>query len=132
MADATLTEEVLPRADVRIRSGRPMTLRVNLQTGAGGPLPAAGVTSARAEVRAEIDGDTVWHTFSTEDGTVAITDGIATLSATSEETTEWGNLWPGSAPETIMWWDLEITDDDDVPWQMTAPSLFIVAHQVTR
>jgi hypothetical protein len=131
MAD-TYAEQKLPRADVRIYAGRPIELRVNLQTGAGGPLPAAGVTSARAQVRQNTDDATVWHTFSTEDATVVIADGVATLLATSEETTEWGNLWPGSAPETIMWWDLEITDEDAEAWQMTAPSLFVVVHQVTR
>jgi hypothetical protein len=31
-----------------------------------------------------------------------------------------------------MWWDLEITDDDGESWQMTAPGLLTVVHQVTR
>lgn len=130
--NATLVEDALPRLDVRIRSGRPMTLRVNLAQGDGSPLPAAAVTAARAQVRVETDDPTVWHTFSTEDSTVALVDGIATLLATSDETTEWANLWPGTAPETVMWWDLEITDEDGETWQMTDPGQFIVVHQVTR
>jgi hypothetical protein len=111
-----------------------MGLRVNLADGDGGALPAAAVVSARAQVRREVDDPTVWHTFDTEADPVSITvsDGYVTLVATSDETTEWANLWPGVAPETYMWWDLEITDDDGESWQMTAPGLLTVVHQVTR
>lgn len=130
--NTTLVDQPLPRVDVRVRAGRPMALKVGLADGNGDPLPAGSVASARAQVRATVDDPTVWHTFSTEDSTIGVVDGFATLSATSDETTDWANLWPGSAPETIMWWDLEITDEDGVPWQMTDPGQLIVVHQVTR
>ncbi len=130
--NTTLVDQPLPRLDVRVRSGRPMELRIGLADGNGDPLAAGAVTSARAEVRSTIDDPTVWHTFSTADNTIGVVDGFATLLATSDETTEWANLWPGSAPETIMWWDLEITDEDGETWQMTDPGQLIVVHQVTR
>jgi hypothetical protein len=127
-------DQALPRIDVRIFAGRPMGLRVNLADGDGDALPGAAVVSARAQVRREIDDPTVWHTFDSEADPVSVTisDGYVTLVATSDETSEWAELWPGTAPETFMWWDLEITDEDGEDWQMTAPGLFVLAHQVTR
>lgn len=127
-------DQALPRIDVRVFAGRPMGLRINLTDGDGGALPGAAVVSARAQVRRDIDDPTVWHTFDSAADPVSITiaDGYVTLVATSDETTEWANLWPGVAPETYMWWDLEITDDDGEDWQMTAPGLLTVVHQVTR
>jgi hypothetical protein len=133
MATTTVSQD-LPRLDIRVYAGRPMELRVNLATGAGGPLPAGDVVSARAHVRQQIDSPGVLHSFDSEGDPVTIvaSDGYVTLTATSEETTEWANLWPGSAPETLAWWDLEITDEDGEPWQMTAPGLFTLVHQVTH
>lgn len=130
----TETSQDLPRHDVRIFAGRPMELRVPLLNGSGTALDAGTVTSARAQARQTVDDPSVLVTFDSEadPATIAITDGWATLTATSEETTEWANLWPGAAPETLAWWDLEITDEDGEPWQMNAPGLFVVVHQVTR
>lgn len=130
----TEVAQVLPRLDVKIYAGRAMTLRVALADGAGAPLDSGTVVSARAQVRQEVDSPSVLVEFSTEADppTIAITDGEAELTATSAETDGWGLLWPGKAPETYGWWDLEITDDDGESWQMTAPSLFTVVHQVTR
>jgi hypothetical protein len=130
----TTVRQSLPRLDVLIYAGRKMDLRVNLATGDGGPLPASSVVSARAHLRPPIDSPAVLHSFDTEADPVSIvaSDGYVTLTATSDETTEWANLWPGVAPETFAWWDLEITDEDDVAWQMTAPGLFTLVHQVTR
>jgi len=134
---ASLTTEVsqeLPRIDVRTYAGRPLSLRVNLADGAGAPLGAASITSARAQVRQNIDDPSTLHTFDSDGDpiTVTISEGYVTLVATSDETTEWANLWPGAAPETYAWWDLEITDEDGADWQMTAPGLFTLVHQVTR
>jgi hypothetical protein len=132
----TTTEvgQLLPRIDARVYAGRPMALRVNLVDGAGAPLSAASIVSARAQVRQSIDDPSTLHTFDSaaDPVSIVISTGYVTLSATSDETTEWANLWPGSAPETFTWWDLEITDDDGEDWQMTAPGLLTLVHQVTR
>jgi hypothetical protein len=130
----TEVSQELPRIDVRVYAGRPMELRVNLADAAGGALPAATIASARAQVRQSTDDPSALHTFDSEADPASITihDGYVLLTATSDETTEWASLWPGSAPETFTWWDLEITDEDAVSWQMTAPGLFTLIHQVTR
>lgn len=127
-------KQLLPRVDVEIHAGRPMVLRVSLLNGAGAPLDAGSVASARVQVRQDVDNPSVLVEFSTEADppTIAITTGQAEITATSDETSGWATLWPGRAPATTVWWDLEVTDDDGESWQMTDASLFTVVHQVTR
>ncbi len=134
-ASATVrAAQALPRIDVLCYAGRPFTLTVPLLQGDGSPMPAAAVASARAHVRASVDSDQVLHSFDTADDPIdaVVSDGQIVLTATSLVTTSWGDLWPGRAPVTVAWWDLEITDDQGEPWQITEPGTFAVVHQVTR
>jgi hypothetical protein len=124
----------LPRFDVRCYAGRPLTIRVPVLDGNGDLVEVGVITSARAQVRAGIDSDQVLHTFGIDDDPpdLAIVDGWLVLTATSAVTTSWALLWPGRAPATTAWWDIEVTDVEDEPWQISEPGEFVVVHQVTR
>lgn len=126
--------QTLPRYDVRCIAGRPLELTVPVLQGGGSPMPAAQIDAARAHVRLAVDDPTVLHGFGSDDepADIAISDGQLVLTATSETTSLWGQLWPGVAPETVAWWDVEITDGDGETWQITEPGQFVVVHQVTR
>jgi len=126
--------QALPRFDVTCYAGRPFSVSISTVQGDGSPLPAAAVASARAHIRPQIDSDQVLHSFDTADDPVdaVVTDGFLTFTATSEVTTGWGELFPGRAPASVCWWDIEITDADGEPWQMSEAGTFTVVHQVTR
>ncbi len=126
--------QALPRFDVTCYAGRPLTIVVPLLQADGSDMPESTVDSARAHVRATVDDDQILHSFDSADDPVdaVIADGQVTFTATSEVTTSWGQMFPGRAPASVCWWDIEITDSDDVVWQMSEPGLFTVVHQVTR
>lgn len=126
--------QALPRFDVTCYAGRPFSVTISTVQGDGSPLPAGAVTSARAQIRPTVDSDQVLHSFDTADDPVdaVVADGELTFTATSEVTTSWGEVFPGRAPASVCWWDIEITDADDVVWQMSEPGTFTVIHQVTR
>lgn len=126
--------QTLPRFDVRCYAGRPLTITIPVLDGNGDPLAASSIESARAQVRPTIDSDQVLHSFGVDDDPpdLAVTDGLLTLTATSATTSLWAQLWPGRAPATTAWWDVELTDTDGEPWQISEAGLFVVVHQVTR
>jgi hypothetical protein len=126
--------QALPQFNVRCYAGRPLTITIPLEQGDGTDMPASAITRARAQVRDGIDSNQVLHSFDTDDDPIdaVVTDGQITFTATSLVTTSWGDLWPGRAPITTAWWDIEITDEDGETWQMSEPGLFEVIHQVTR
>lgn len=126
--------QTLPRYDVRCYAGRPLTITVPVLDADDDPVLPEGMVSARAQIRATIGSEQVLHTFGTADdpADLAITvDGLV-LTATSETTSSWSQLWPGRAPETVAWWDVEVTLIDGAPWQITEAGRFVVVHQVTR
>jgi hypothetical protein len=127
------TEQLPDRINVTVLAGKPFELTIAV-TDNDGPLDGDDIASARAQVRQQIDGQEVWHTFSSENdpADIAISDDGLTITATSEQTDDWQKLWPGTAPETVMYWDVEIVDADDIPRQITLPGRFVVVHQVTR
>jgi hypothetical protein len=133
MTTTELAQE-LPRIDVRCYAGRPLEIVVPVLDGAGLALDSDGMPTARAHVRASVGDPTVLHSFGSEEdpADISIADGELTITATSDITTDWALLWPGAAPETVAWWDVEITDIDGATWQITAPGTFTVVHQVTR
>ncbi len=124
------------RIDLTILAGRPFGFRVPVLQADGTGMDFADVASARAQVRQSVGDDQVLYTFATGEEGAELVDvgGLATvrLFADSERTTEWQLLWPGKAPETVVWWDLEITDADDQPHQITEPGKITLVHQVTR
>lgn len=130
----TELEQTLPRIDVRCYAGRPLEITVPVLGGDGLALDSDGMPSARAHVRTTVGDPTVLHSFGSDEdpADITIADGELTITATSDITTDWALLWPGTAPETTAWWDVEITDMDGETWQITAPGLFVVVHQVTR
>jgi hypothetical protein len=124
----------LPRFDVTCYAGRPLRITVPVLDGNGDPLAAAAIATARAQVRLLVDSEQMLHTFGADDDPpdLAITGAGLVLTATSEVTTNWALLWPGRAPRTTAWWDVEVTDTDGESWQITEAGLFTVVHQVTR
>jgi len=126
--------QTLPRFDVRCYAGRPLTITVPVLDGDGAPIEPAALASARAQVRRAVDSDQVLHSFGVDDDPPDLditTDGLV-LTATSATTSQWAQLWGGQAPETTAWWDVEVTDVEGEPWQITEAGLFVVVHQVTR
>jgi hypothetical protein len=137
------SEDVPPRHDVRVMAGRPFSYRLPVRD-ADGPAAAAVVASARAQVRAAVGDRDVLHSFGTDEDPADIeiddTDPdavVLVITATSETTGLWASEWPGprtgtSPPESVAWWDVEVTDADDVTTQITSPGTITVVHQVTR
>jgi hypothetical protein len=132
--------DVPERVDLRVLAGRPFSALLSIVTGSAStpvPVEAGDIASVRAHVRAGIDSELVVHVFTTDDGSAAVvgtgSDAASVrLSATSDETTEWQALWPGTAPETVVWWDLEIADTGGERHQVTSPGTITLVHQVTR
>jgi hypothetical protein len=127
-------EDVADRIDVRCMAGRPFALFVPVNYGTGDPVPAVNMSSARAHIRAAIDDPQEFHVFSTDgvEPDAVLSDGGVTFTAPPETTSLWATEWPGRAPETTMWWDVEVTDVDGTPRQITIPGTFTVVHEVTR
>jgi hypothetical protein len=127
--------DVPDRVDLRVLAGRPFSVLFPVQLD-GAPVAFASLYDARAQVRADIGSELVVFTFSTEDGTAVLVNSggnaAVRLLADAEQTSEWQELWPGSAPETVMWWDLEITDSGLEHHQITSPGTITLVHQVTR
>lgn len=132
---ATIELGTLPnRIDLVVLAGEPFTLTVPVLDSDGVALVAVDLATARAQVRPDIDSDQVLHTFSTEDDVpdAAITNDGVVLTADSDTTSLWQQVWTGIAPATVVWWDLEVTGADDVVHQVTAPGTITLYHQVTR
>jgi hypothetical protein len=135
MATVELGDPV-DRIDVRQLAGRPLGFRVPVLQADGTAMESGDVVSARAQVRPQIGSAEILYTFDTTDEGAELVDIAGAcwvrLTATSERTTEWQLLWPGRAPETVVWWDLEITDGDGETHQITEPGKITLIHQVTR
>lgn len=135
---ATVEVGTLPdRIDLTLLAGEPMTLTVPVLNGAGAAVAAANLASARAHVRPKVDSDQVLHVFATDNAPAdaeitGTTAASIVLTATSEVTSLWQVTWTGVAPQTVVWWDLEVTDTDDIPHQITVPGTITLIHQVTR
>ena len=131
--------DVPDRVNLRVLAGRPFRALFTVVTGDPTPVAveAGDVASVRAQVRADIGSELIVYTFSSGDGTAALV-GTGTdpaqvrLLATAEQTDQWQYLWPGEAPETVVWWDLEITDTGGERHQVTSPGTITLVHQVTR
>lgn len=138
MATVKLSVSALPnRVDLTVLAGQPFELSLPVLDGAGDPVPAASLASARAQVRETVADDTVLHTWSTEDdpATAEITGtsaGAVLLTATGDVTAAWQDDWPGCAPRSVAWWDLEVVDTDGITHPITVPGTITLVHQVTR
>lgn len=135
MAILTVTDQP-DRIDVVILAGRPFSMLVPLLIGTD-EVEAGDVASVRAQVRDAIGSEQVVHLFTTDDASAEIVGtgsdpASVRLRATSDETTEWQALWPGSAPQTVVWWDLEVTDTGGERHQASSPGTITLVHQVTR
>jgi hypothetical protein len=136
VANVSLTD-VPDRVDLRVLAGRPFSVLLSLALGPGGePVPFADLADARAHVRGDVGSEVIVYSFTTGDGTVALVDddgdAAVRLVADAAATTQWQHLWPGRAPETVVWWDLEITDAAGERHQVTSPGTITLVHQVTR
>jgi hypothetical protein len=120
----------LPRVDVAAQAGRLLEVTVTVLDGDGAPVLAAAIQSARAHVRASVDSTVILHVFGSDEDppNIDITDTGLVITATAAETSEWQLLWPS----LTVWWDVEITDTDDLRSQLTAPSTITLAPEVTR
>ncbi len=124
------------RVDLRIVAGRPLRVRLPLFLG-DTPVEAQDVAAVRAQVRPSIGSELIVHRFTTDDGSAEIVGtGTAAaavrLIADATETATWQELWPGRAPETYAWWDLEVTDTGGERHQVSTPGRITLIHQVTR
>lgn len=126
------------RIDIVHLAGAGFELNVPVLEADNTAMAYSAVAAARAQVRATIDGDEVLFVFATTnsppDALIINSGGAAVvrLEASSETTSEWQTLWPGSAGQARVWWDLEITDTEGHPHQITQPGLITLIHQVTR
>jgi hypothetical protein len=119
----------LPRIDISVRAGQALEFSVPVLDGVRVVVPAAELVSARAQVRPLPTGGELLHEFSTDDGNAEITaDGLVVLTATPQQTTQWGAAWPA----TGAWWDLEVTDAAGKPHPLTAPGRLAVAKRITQ
>lgn len=134
MATVSLVD-VPDRVDLRVLAGRPFSALFTIQLD-GAPVAYSSLADARAHVRADVGSELVVFTFATDDGTAVLVNSggnaAVRLVADSAQTTEWQELWPGRAPETVVWWDLEITDTGGERHQITSPGTITLVHQVTR
>lgn len=126
--------ELPDRIDVEVLAGEAFTLTVPVLDGDGTAVAAASLSAARAQVRLSIDSNQVLHTFATtdDDPDAEITDDGVVLTATAAVTSLWQAVWPGIAPATVVWWDLEVTDTGGESHQITRPGTLTLYHQVTR
>lgn len=122
------------RLNFTILAGRPFRMSIPVYDPDGDLVAAVDMTSARAHVRQAIGDASPLHIFSTDDAEpdAEIVDGAVVLTATSEQTSLWQENWPGTPPETVAWWDLEVTDGDGTPRQINTPGTITLVHQVTR
>lgn len=122
--------EALPRFDVLAQAGRELELTLTVLDGDGDPVAEGAITAARAQVRATPQSAQLLHVFASDDDPVSITiDGATlTITATPDETSLWQENWP----TLTAWWDVEITDADDVAHQVTAPGVITLSPEVTR
>jgi hypothetical protein len=125
------------RVNLRVVAGRPLRVRLPLLLPDGSPVEAQDVDAIRAHVRPAVGSEQILHRFTTDDGSAQIvgtgTDAAAVrLVADAAETSTWQDLWPGRAPETVVWWDLEVTDTGAERHQVTTPGTITLIHQVTR
>lgn len=132
----TEVDNVPDRIDVRVLAGNPFSLTLPVLDD-GGAVDASSIVSARAHVRKTVGGQDILHVFSSEDdpADITIAGGAAAtleLTATSDTTSLWQEQWPGEAPETVVWWDVEYVDDDEETHQIVAPGTITLVHQVTR
>lgn len=134
---ATIEVTDLPdRVDVTVLAGRPFSLTLPVFD-VDGQVDAASLVSARAQVRTGVGASDLLHTFSTENDPADAeisgdASGVITLTATSAVTSAWQEAWPGEAPESIAWWDLEVVDSDGETHQVTSPGMITLRWQVTR
>lgn len=122
----------LPRIDVLVQAGDPLTISVPVLSG-GTPVAATDLTHARAQIRPAPTSDLMLHVFSTEEDppNIAITGttaGVLVITATSAETSDWQLTWP----RLSAWWDIEVTDASAIPHQITVPGLITLNPEVTR
>jgi hypothetical protein len=121
-----------PRIDLLVQAGDPFTISVPVLSG-GIPVAATDLTHARAHIRPAALSDQVLYVFSTDEDPPNIeitgtTDGVLVLTATSSDTSDWQLTFP----QLAAWWDIEVTDADDVPHQITRPGLITLDPEVTR
>lgn len=126
-----------PRIDVTALAGEPFELTVPVLDGAGAAVAASALASARAQIRPDVASARVLHTFSTATpGTAQITgttSASVVLTADSDRTSLWQLTWPPAlGPETVAWWDLEVTTTGGITYQITVPGMFTLVWQVTR
>lgn len=139
MALVTVTD-VPDRVDFRVLAGRPFSALLSVVFGPAEtptPVEAGDIGSVRAQVRADVGSELIVFTFSDVDGTATVvgtgsSPASVRLAVDAATTDEWQYLWPGSAPETVVWWDLEITDTGGERHQVTSPGTITLVHQVTR
>lgn len=122
--------QALPRYDVLAQAGRELELVLTVLDGDGVELVDGAIASARAQIRPTAQHEQLLHLFDSEDDPASITiDGATlTITATSAETSLWQEMWP----TLIAWWDVEITDADGDPHQISAPGKITLNPEVTR
>lgn len=135
---ATVALGSLPdRINLTVLAGNAFELTVPVLDGAGAPVAAASLDSARAHVRPKLDSSQILHIFSTDDDPpdaeiTGTTSASIVLTASAEVTSLWQVNWGGSSGLAVVWWDLEVTDADGETHQITSPGTITLVHQVTR
>lgn len=122
--------QALPRIDVLAQAGRELTITITVLDADDDPVVEGAITAARAMVRPEVGSDQVLHVFADDDvpASIVIDGATLTITATSAETSLWQENWP----KLTAWWDVEVSDAEDVAHQITQPGLITLTPEVTR
>lgn len=118
----------LPQVTLEILAGEDLDKTIAVLDGAGAPVPAASIVSARAQVRVRAGSTEVLHEWSTTAGNAQITSGGIRLTATAAETLAWQTDWPTSIPR----WDIVVVDTAGVQSRLCEPSHLLLRAVLTR
>jgi hypothetical protein len=123
-------DKALPRFDVLAQAGRELELVLTVKDANGADVAEGTITAAVAQVRPDPLSAQLLHVFDSDaDPASIVIDGATlTITATSRET----SLWQANWPTLVAWWDIEITDAQDLPHQITAPGVITLNPEVTR
>jgi hypothetical protein len=131
MATTVIGADVaLPRFDVLAQAGRELTMTLTVKQADGTNAPDGSILHARAQIRPDPQSAQLLHIFADDDdpASIVISGAQLIITATSAETSLWQENWP----TLTAWWDVEITDADGVPTQITAPGQITLTPEVTR
>lgn len=131
---AYLLADPLPTVSVEAQAGRSLTITVPVLGAGGSGIDVAGLSHARSQIRLRWDSDHLLHEWSDVLGNAALegtpggTDAAVVLTATSADTSSWGDSWP----RLNVFWDVEVEDTGGEIHPLCAASPFTLLPEITR